>query len=85
VGEYDPVGADEGDDVGLRLADPLVGLSTVADLGFGLTPGEALRSCVLATALAGRLDLPGEQIRTVYYTALPGCSPPASWHGWSRC
>lgn len=45
----------------LRLADPLVGLSSVADLGFGLPPGEALRCCALATALARRLDLPGEE------------------------
>lgn len=44
--------------MGLRLADPLVGLSSMADLGFALPPGESLRSCVLATALARRMDLP---------------------------
>ncbi len=37
----------------LRLVDPLLGLSTLADLGGGRPPGEALRSCALATALAG--------------------------------
>ena len=54
----------------LRLVDPLVGLSTMADLGFGLPPGEALRSCALATAFARRLGLPEPEVRTVYYTAL---------------
>jgi hypothetical protein len=54
----------------LRLVDPLLGLSTMADLGFGLPPGEALRSCALATSFARRLDLPEPEVRTVYYTAL---------------
>jgi len=54
----------------MRLADPLVGLSTMADLGFGLPPGEALRSCALATALARRLDLPDNEVCAVYYAAL---------------
>jgi HD-GYP domain-containing protein (c-di-GMP phosphodiesterase class II) len=56
--------------VGLRLADPLVGLSSMADLGFALPQGESLRACVLATALARRLDLPEDEVRAVYYTAL---------------
>jgi len=56
--------------MGLRLADPLIGLCTVADLGFGLPPGEALRSCALATALARRLNLPDNEVLAVYYTAL---------------
>jgi hypothetical protein len=54
----------------LRLADPLVGLSMVADLGFGLPPGEAVRSGALATGLARLLDLPEQEVRAVYYTAL---------------
>ena len=37
-----------------RLADLLAGLSRLADLGFGLQGGEALRSCALVT----RLDRP---------------------------
>ncbi|HEV2823817.1 MAG TPA: hypothetical protein VG035_01220 [Actinomycetota bacterium] len=43
-----------------RLADLLAGLSRLADLGFGLQAGEALRSCALATHLARSLDLPEE-------------------------
>jgi hypothetical protein len=33
----------------LRLADLLGGLSIVADLGFGLPPETAMRSCLIAT------------------------------------
>ena len=36
----------------MRLAELLGGLSIVADLGFGLQPGTAVRTCLLATALA---------------------------------
>ena len=39
----------------LRLADLLASLSLVADLGFGLPPEQAMRSCLVATALARRL------------------------------
>jgi len=39
----------------LRLADLLGGLSIVADLGFGLPREEAMRSCLIGTALARRL------------------------------
>lgn len=42
----------------------------MADLGFGLPPGEAARSCVLATALARSMDLPETEVAVVYYTAL---------------
>jgi HD-GYP domain-containing protein (c-di-GMP phosphodiesterase class II) len=56
--------------VTVRLADPLLGLSSMADLGFALPQGESLRACVLATALARRCDLPDEEVRAVYYTAL---------------
>jgi HD-GYP domain-containing protein (c-di-GMP phosphodiesterase class II) len=54
----------------VRLADLLAGLSRVADLGFGLQAGEALRSCALATGLARSLDLPDEEVRAAFYTAL---------------
>ena len=60
-----------------RLADLLAGLSRLADLGFGLQAGEALRSCALATRLARSLDLPEEDARAAFYTALPhhvGCT-----------
>ena len=39
----------------LRLADLLGGLSIVADLGFGLPPQEAMRTCLVSTALARRM------------------------------
>ena len=42
----------------------------VADLGFGLPPQTALRSCVVATALARRMGLREDDVRDVYYTAL---------------
>jgi hypothetical protein len=53
-----------------RLADLLAGLSRLADLGFGLQAGEALRSCALATRLARSLDLPEDDTRAAFYTAL---------------
>jgi HD-GYP domain-containing protein (c-di-GMP phosphodiesterase class II) len=53
-----------------RLADLLAGLSRLADLGFGLQAGEALRSCALATRLARSLDLPEDDARSAFYTAL---------------
>jgi HD-GYP domain-containing protein (c-di-GMP phosphodiesterase class II) len=56
--------------VAVRLADLLAGLSRLADLGFGLHAGEALRSCALATALARSLDLPDDDVRAAFYTAL---------------
>ncbi|MGH3665279.1 MAG: HD domain-containing phosphohydrolase [Egibacteraceae bacterium] len=54
----------------LRLADLLAGLSRLADLGFGLHAGEALRSCALATGLARSLDLSDDDVRAALYTAL---------------
>ena len=54
----------------VRLADLLAGLSRLADLGFGLQAGEALRSCALATRLARSLDLPEDDVRAAFYTAL---------------
>jgi hypothetical protein len=62
---------------GLRLADLLGGLSIACDLGFGLPPEEAMRSCLIATALARRLGLPEPEVAGAYYTALlmhVGCS-----------
>ena len=54
----------------MRLADLLAGLSRLADLGFGLPMGAALRSCVLATRLARSLDLPAAEVQAAFYTAL---------------
>ena len=62
---------------GLRLADLLGALSIACDLGFGLPPEEAMRSCLIATALARRLELPESEVADTYYTALlmhVGCS-----------
>ncbi|MDQ2677019.1 MAG: LuxR C-terminal-related transcriptional regulator [Actinomycetota bacterium] len=61
----------------LRLADLLAGLSIACDLGFGLPPEEAMRSCLIATGLARRLGLPEAEVADTYYTALlmhVGCS-----------
>jgi len=54
----------------VRLADLLAGLSRVADLGFGLPIGTALRSCLLATRLAQSLELSATEAQAAYYTAL---------------
>jgi HD-GYP domain-containing protein (c-di-GMP phosphodiesterase class II) len=62
---------------GLRLADLLGGLSIACDLGFGLPPEEAMRSCLIAAALARRRGLPESEVAETYYTALlmhVGCS-----------
>lgn len=53
-----------------RLADLLAGLSRAADLGFGLAPGEAVRSASLAVLLGRSLDLPDEDLRAAMYAAL---------------
>lgn len=54
----------------MRLADLLAGLSMVADLGFGLPPGTAVRACLVSTALARKLDLDDDDVRDCFYTAL---------------
>jgi HD-GYP domain-containing protein (c-di-GMP phosphodiesterase class II) len=61
----------------LRLADLLGGLSIAADLGFGLPPEEAMRSCLIATALARQQRLAEDEVADTFYTALlmhVGCS-----------
>jgi HD-GYP domain-containing protein (c-di-GMP phosphodiesterase class II) len=62
----------------LRLADLLGGLSIAADLGFGLPPAEeAMRSCLIATALARQQGLAEDEVADCFYTALlmhVGCS-----------
>lgn len=54
----------------IRLADLLAGLSLVSDLGFAQPPEEAMRRCVIATALARRVGLDEAQVGDVFYTAL---------------
>jgi HD-GYP domain-containing protein (c-di-GMP phosphodiesterase class II) len=60
-----------------RLADLLVALSLVADLGMGHAPEEAVSACFLATGLARRLGLSEPEVSDVYYTTLlrfTGCT-----------
>jgi HD-GYP domain-containing protein (c-di-GMP phosphodiesterase class II) len=54
----------------LRLADLLSGLSIVADLGFGLPREEAMRSCLIGTALARRLGVSEDVVADTFYTSL---------------
>lgn len=56
--------------VDLRLAEILVGLSGVTDLGMGQPQGSALSVCFLATALARSLNLPDPDVSDVYYAAM---------------
>ena len=54
----------------MRLAEPLAALSLVSDLARGRPPDEALRACLLATALGRSLDLSEADLSDVYYAAL---------------
>ena len=54
----------------LRLAEPLAALSLVTDLGMGQDLEKAVRGCVVATALARRMDVPEREVSDVYYTTL---------------
>ncbi len=56
--------------VEMRLADLLAGLSRLADLGFGIPAGEALRSAALAGLLGRSLGVPDEDLHAAIYTAL---------------
>src|SRR5919201_6232277 len=59
----------------LRLAELLVGLSLVADVGMGFEPGESARACVIAARLASELDV--NEPSDVYYVTLlqhAGCT-----------
>jgi len=42
----------------------------VADVGFGLPPQSAMRSCLVATALARRMGLAEDDVRDAFYVAL---------------
>ena len=53
-----------------RLADLLAGLSLISDLGMGLPPDDAVRSCLVATALARTLGLHEREVADVFYDAL---------------
>jgi HD-GYP domain-containing protein (c-di-GMP phosphodiesterase class II) len=56
------------DDV--RLADLLAGLSLVSDLGLGLPPESAMRSCLIGATLAREIDLAETEVADVFYTSL---------------
>ena len=61
----------------LRLADLLGGLSLVADLGYGLAPGHAMRSCLVGVGLARHVGLAEHEVAETLYTSLlshVGCS-----------
>jgi HD-GYP domain-containing protein (c-di-GMP phosphodiesterase class II) len=60
----------EGSPARIRLADLLAGLSVACDLGFGLPPEEAMRSCLVATALARKMGLEERVVGDTFYTAL---------------
>lgn len=65
----------------LRLADLLAALSVTTDLGMGQPPEKAIRTCLLATAMARAMDLPDAQVRDVYYASLLrhlGCTATAA-------
>lgn len=55
---------------GLRLADLISALSQVTDLGMGQPPEDAIRSCLLATSLARRMELGERYVCDVYYATL---------------
>jgi HD-GYP domain-containing protein (c-di-GMP phosphodiesterase class II) len=54
----------------LRLADLLAGLSIATDLGFGLPPETAMRSCLIATRLARAHGLAEHDVADSFFTSL---------------
>jgi len=54
----------------LRLAEILVGLSAVTDIGMGQPVGAAARACILAAWLARSANFSDDDARDVYYTSL---------------
>ena len=64
---------------GLTLAQLLCAFAYASDLAFGLQLEDTMRSAYLALRLAQQMDLPDEEARAAYYTALlkdAGCT---SW------
>ncbi|HYI23899.1 MAG TPA: hypothetical protein VD767_00680, partial [Thermomicrobiales bacterium] len=53
-----------------RLADLLAALSLTSDLGTGQLPDSAIRSCLVATALARRMGVGEAEVASLYYTTL---------------
>jgi HD-GYP domain-containing protein (c-di-GMP phosphodiesterase class II) len=52
------------------LADPLVGLSAIGDIGRGREPGQAARTCFIACRLARSLDADEATVRAVFFASL---------------
>jgi HD-GYP domain-containing protein (c-di-GMP phosphodiesterase class II) len=71
---HEPLQSRAGSECGMRgsvrLADLLGALSIVADLGFGLPPETAMRSCLIGAALARKLGVPEEEVAETFYTTL---------------
>jgi HD-GYP domain-containing protein (c-di-GMP phosphodiesterase class II) len=55
---------------GVRLADLLAGLSLISDHELGLPPDDAVRSCLVASALARKLGLHEAEVADVFYDSL---------------
>ncbi|MER7243759.1 HD domain-containing phosphohydrolase [Kribbella sp. NPDC000426] len=55
---------------GVRLAELVVGLSSVADLGMGLPIGSAARTALIAVQLARNCGWPEDTVSHVFYAAL---------------
>ncbi|GAB3569535.1 HD domain-containing protein [Arthrobacter alkaliphilus] len=56
--------------VQIRLAEPLIALSGIGDLGRERKTGAAARSCFIACRLARAMGLPDPDVQDVFYTAL---------------
>jgi HD-GYP domain-containing protein (c-di-GMP phosphodiesterase class II) len=72
-----PIASDQQSVAQFRLAELLVALSLVADLGMGHAPEEAVSACFLATQLGRKLGLSEREAGDVYYTTLlrfTGCT-----------
>lgn len=54
----------------LRLADLLAGLSMVADMGYSLPVGHAMRSCLIGVELARNFGLEEQEIADTFYTSM---------------
>jgi HD-GYP domain-containing protein (c-di-GMP phosphodiesterase class II) len=54
----------------IRLAELLAAFSLLSDLGMGREQEVAIGSCLIATELARRMDVPEDVVADTYYTAL---------------
>ena len=65
----------------LRLVELLASISLATDLGTGQPLGHGLRTCAMATAIAGAMGCASDQVRTVHQFALlrfVGCTADAA-------